>query len=57
MTKDKKSHREQMKSFKQEQIHNLQLEMRQAYKEGNPINADDIMQKIKELRVCVQAKS
>lgn len=46
--------REKQKAVKQEQIHTLQLEMRQAYKENNPKLANEIMQRIKELRGCVK---
>ena len=53
MSKD----RAKQKAAKQEKIYNLQLEMRQTYKDNNPKLADEIMQKIKELRGCVQAKS
>lgn len=52
MSKD----REKQKAAKQEKIYNLQLEMRQAYKDKNPKLANEIMKKIKELRGCVKAE-
>ena len=48
--------REKQKAIKQEQIHTLQLKMRQAYKENNPKLANEIMQRIKELRGCTSSK-
>lgn len=45
-----KKNRELQKAAKQEKIYNLQLEMRQAYRNNNPKLANEIMQKIKELR-------
>lgn len=42
--------REKQKADKAERIHNLQLEMRQAYRQNNSKLADEIMVKIKELR-------
>lgn len=48
--------RENQKATKQEKIHNLQLEMRQAYRENNSIKANEIMKQIRELRGCVQEK-
>lgn len=52
MSKD----REKQKAAKQEKIYNLQLEMRQAYKDKNPKLVNEIMKKIKELRGCVKAE-
>ncbi len=48
--------REKQKAVKQEQIHTLQLEMRQAYKENNPKLANEIMQRLKELRGCTDSR-
>lgn len=42
--------RTKQKASKQEKIHTLQLEMRQAYRQNNPKLADEIMKQIKELR-------